>query len=126
MDKLLRQLNDILTLYAADITKGVKADVKKVASQTARKLRNGSPERTGEYARNWSTKKMFEDVNESRYTVYNKKPTYRLTHLLEDSHWNRNHTRMVVPEQKHIKPVEEWAQREFEKRVKETIENASE
>ena len=125
MDDLQRQFNDILTLYAADITKGIKADVKKVASQTARKLRNGSPERTGEYARNWSTKKMFEDVNESRYTVYNKAPTYRLTHLLEDGHQKRNHSGMVAAK-KHIKPVEEWAQREFEKRVKETIENASE
>lgn len=124
-DDLTTQLNNVLTLYSREITKGMKADVKKVTAQAAQKLRNTSPKRTGKYARNWSTKKAFEDANESRYVVYNKAPTYRLTHLLEKGHTKRGRSGAVAA-QVHIKPVEEWAEREFENRLKETIENASE
>lgn len=123
MDPFLKQLNDVLTLYGKQVTEAVKADAKEVANETRRKIRNEAPKRTGDYRKNWAVKKSFESANEIRYTVYNKAPTYRLTHLLEAGHEKSNHAGRVgpTPPGGHIKPAEEWAQREFEKRIEKAV-----
>lgn len=123
MDSLQKQMEKIAGVYTATITKGIKANVKKVVRQSVRRLKAASPTRTRRYARNWTYKKAFEDEFEERDIVFNKAPTYRLTHLLEKGHRSRNGG--WVTAQKHIQPVEEWAIKEFEREVRRTIEDAS-
>ena len=55
--------------------------------------------------------------------IYVKEPDYRLTHLLEKGHKSRNGG--MVKARKHIAPVEQWVQEEFEKRVREAVQNDS-
>lgn len=94
--------------------------VEEVAKESAKKLRQTSPKRTGEYARNWAyQKERGRLVVEA--TVYGKKPTYRLAHLLEKSHLKRNGQRWT-PDKTHIEPVAEWAQTEAVNRMYEKLE----
>ena len=119
MDSLLKQLNNTLALYAKEVTEDIKADAKKVAYHAKGKIQKNSPSRSGRYKKNWAVKEAYESANEVRYVIYNKAPTYRLTHLLEKGHAKKNGGR--VRAYVHIKPVEIWAQKEFEKRVEKAV-----
>ena len=100
--------------------KAMNEAVEEVAKESAKKLRQTSPKRTGEYARNWAyQKERGRLVVEA--TVYGKKPTYRLAHLLEKSHLKRNGQRWT-PDKTHIEPVAEWAQTEAVNRMYEKLE----
>lgn len=119
MDSLLKQLNNMLALYAKEVTEDIKADAKTTAYQAREKIKKNSPSRSGRYKKNWAVKKAYEDANEIRYVVYNKKPTYRLTHLLEKGHAKKNGGR--VRAYPHIRPAELWARKEFVNLVKEAV-----
>lgn len=82
------QIAEILDGYDKEVREAVEKDIEKVASETAKTLRQTSAKspRGGEYAKNWSVKK---DRRTKTSIVYNKK-TYRLTHLLENGHVIRN------------------------------------
>lgn len=82
------QLAEILEGYDKEVREAVEKDIEKVASETAKTLRQTSAKSPhgGEYAKNWSVRK---DRQTKTTTVYNKK-TYRLTHLLENGHVIRN------------------------------------
>ena len=121
MDDFTEQLNDLLYLYADNVTDEVKAAGTEVAKEAVRKLKAESPKRTGKYSRGWKYKKVFENASEQRIKVYDTK--YQLTHLLEKGHKSRNGG--MVKARKHIAPVEQWVQEEFEKRVRETVQNDS-
>ena len=54
-----------------------------------------------------------------RCVISQKSPTYRLTHLLEYGHKTRSGTRTKA--QPHIKPVEEWAEREAMKEIEKAV-----
>lgn len=93
--EIIKELEKYSSLVDDDLSKATDEVSKAAVSE----LKSNSPVRTGKYARNWSRKKTMHG-----YTVYNKAPTYRLTHLLERGHMNRDgsYTRPRV----HIKPVE--------------------
>lgn len=80
-------------------------------------LKANSPTRTKKYARSWRMMK-----NESRLrpsvTIYNKK-YYRLTHLLEKGHQNKDGTRTAA--RVHIKPAEEKTVKQFEDELKKRL-----
>lgn len=104
-----------------DYTVGVMTEeIPKVAKEAAKKLRQTSPKRTGEYARNWKSR-----VETGRLavvaTVYGDKPTYSLAHLLEHGHAKRGGGR-EVGKVEHIAPVEQWAVDEAENRIIERLE----
>lgn len=123
MDSLAEQLNKMLALYGEKVTEEIKKDIKEVANETRVIIRNTSATKTGRYRRNWAVRKVLENANEIRMVVYNKSPTYRLTHLLEKGHKKSNHTGNVAPSPPggHIKPAEEWAQQELEKRIEKAV-----
>lgn len=113
-------INQILAEYTKDINKTVDDVMGTVAKDAAQKLRTNSPKQTGDYAKNWAVKKQ-----NAKRVVYNKAPTYRLTHLLENGHdvvVNGKKVGHVNPKP-HIKPVEEWVQEEVPALLEERLQN---
>ncbi len=108
IDAMAAEIMQCLDLYRANTIESVKQAVEETAKETALELREKSPKRTGVYAKNWSHKRY---QGSGRWygsmIVYNKAPTYRLTHLLEKGHASRNGGR-VEPEP-HIASAEEIA-----------------
>lgn len=115
------QLAEILDGYEKEVRETVEKDIEKVARDTAKDLRQTSPKESGEYAKNWSVK---ADRRSKTTIVYNKAPTYRLTHLLENGHVIRNQygTWGRLEGEKHIEPAEQRAIQELLQKVEEDIE----
>ena len=122
-DALSDEIAKMLSEYEAEIVKNTDACGKVVANAAAKELRQTSPKRPGKYAKSWGVTREAGGFGENaRYIVHNKK-RYRLTHLLEHGHVMANGKRTrAIP---HIKPVEEQVIREYEKQVREAIEDAA-
>lgn len=115
IDKMDAALEQILTDYGKDVNADLRAAVKKAAQKGRAALKGSSPRSKGRaswgskhYADNWAVKDTTSRLTISDI-IYNKKPTYRLTHLLEHGHAKVGGGR--VPAQVHIKPVEEEIKR---------------
>lgn len=108
------QITELLDDYQSDVQQITIETMDDVSKEAVKTLRDTSPKASGSYARGWTVKK---DGQLSR-VVYNK-TDYQLTHLLENGHVIKNQfgTYGRAPAIKHIKPVEEWAQKEFPLRV---------
>lgn len=74
---------------------------KEVAKEGVQALKAKSPQRTGDYAKNWTSKTLKNDDQ----IIYQKSPTASLTHLLEKGHAKRDGGRVAA--QVHIAPIEE-------------------
>lgn len=92
---------------------------KEVAKEGSKKLRQTSPKgsgkgRKGHYADGWGITYQRKGNGKFRFVVHNKKKP-GLAHLLECGHQSNLGGRVgaIV----HIKPVEEWCNEEFERRV---------
>lgn len=87
--------------FSYEVEQIVQEELDKGAQDLKNELKATSPKRSGRYAKNWKVKK-----NGRSRTVYNGKPTYRVTHLLEYGHASRGGGRKVgaIP---HIKPAED-------------------
>lgn len=116
---LEKAVNGILSEFSTDVSKAAGEAIAEVAKESVKKLKQTSPRKTGKYAAGWTYKVEKGTVTNSA-TVYGKKNTYPLAHLLENGHAKRGggRTRAIV----HIKPVEEWAISEVEKRIREKVE----
>lgn len=101
--------------YYPEVIKASQKVIKNVAKEAAEKLRTQqeTPKKSGKYAKGWTYK-----VDKARIsvgaTVYGKKGTYQLAHLLEYGHVTRNGTgRTWSTKDKttrpHIEAVEQWA-----------------
>lgn len=121
MDSLLVEMNKILQNYTTNVNETMKSVINVTAKDGADQLKVTSPRAPhgGEYAKNWAVKR-------DRYghaTIYNKAPTYRLTHLLENGHDVVVNGQKVgeAPAHPHIKQVEEWVQEELIQRLSEAL-----
>lgn len=98
----------------------LKTIINDVAKETVKELKATSPRRKGpqggQYKKNWAYKKLREDSVRSQVVIYEKKPEYRLTHLLEKGHAKRGGGR--VDARPHIKKAEEKAIKSIEGRLK--------
>ena len=123
VERMADEIAKMLTEYEAAIVKNVDASGKAVADKGAKQLRQTSPKRTGKYAKSWGVTREDSSFGENAtYIIHNKKH-YRVAHLLEHGHVMANGKRTkAIP---HIKPVEEQVIREYEKKVREAIENAA-
>lgn len=111
IEKMDVALEKILTEYGDEINSDLQAAVKKAAQKGRAALKSSSPRSSGaatwgsaHYADNWAVKDTTTRLTVSDI-IYNKKPTYRLAHLLEYGHAKVGGGR--VPAQVHIKPIEE-------------------
>lgn len=121
------KVGEILDNYSEETKRAIVKAQEKVGREVRDRLRDTSPRKTDDYTGGWAIKREREEGGLT-IIVYNKeKPGF--THLLENSHviknksgaWGRTspgHGQIV-----HIKPAEEWGIEEFERRVREAIEN---
>ena len=116
---LEKAVKDILQDYSVEVAKAAEEAVTEVSKEATKKLRQTSPKRKGRYAKGW-TGKVEKTATTVDATVYGKTGTYQLAHLLENGHAKRGGGR--VNGNTHIKPVEEWAISEVEKRIREKVE----
>lgn len=99
--------------YSVDVMTEVTEAIDEVSKETVKKLRAESASQFGggDYSRGW-TRKLENGRLRVFATVYGKKPTYQLAHLLEHGHVTRNGTGRTfrpTPAYVHIEPVEQWA-----------------
>ena len=116
---LERAMRDILQDYSVEVAKAAEEAVTEVSKEATKKLRQTSPKRSGKYGKGWASK-VEKTATTAEATVYGKTGTYQLAHLLEHGHAKRGGGR--VNGNTHIKPVEEWAISEVEKRIREKVE----
>lgn len=111
------QMKELLDEINEDVRQSTKSNINTVAKESAQKLKNTSPRKTGSYAKGWAVKKEGDDA-----IVYNR-TDYQLTHLLENGHVIRNKkgTYGRTNGIKHIAPVEQWAIDELPRRIMEDI-----
>lgn len=119
---LTKQVNKILSDYVEEVDREVLQVEEKVAKDAIKKLKANSPRNPKNgghkhYADDWKvdneSRKRF-----ARFIIKNKQ--YQLTHLLENGHDIVSHGRKAghAKGQPHIKPVEEWANKEVERRIR--------
>ena len=111
------QMKQILDEFSDKLNDVLKESANNTAEEAVDKLHNTSPSKTGDYAAGWAKKEVNGEV-----VVYNA-TDYRLTHLLENGHVIRNKkgTYGRAPAHKHIKPVETWANNEFQQKIEEGL-----
>ena len=117
------QMADILDDYSKDVRRAAADSQDKIAKQSVQKLKNTSPKKSGDYARDWALKRERSPTGVPTVTVYNKKH-YQLTHLLENGHVIKNAKGEYgrVNGIKHIAPVEEWAASELPLEIEKELE----
>lgn len=116
-EQAFSQLQSEITEYGSEVLFALQEVTKEVGEEAVQKLKSTSPRskgkssyKGGHYATKWTTESDRAGKTDTTTIVYNKKPTYRLTHLLEHGWVARNGRR--VPGQEHIKPVDDWVQNE--------------
>lgn len=114
------QMKEILDAFNDKVNDALEKAADSVAEESVSKLQNTSPRRSGAYASGWTVKK-----ESPKEVIVHNSDHYQLTHLLENGHVVRNKkgTYGRAPAHKHIKPVETWANNEFQRLIKEGIES---
>lgn len=95
VDSLSDAVSEIMAGYDAEAKEAVVRAVKKTAKATDAEIRKHITfkDRSGQYRRAFALKKSGDKKTAYSETWYVKKPRYRLTHLLENGHMNRDGTR---------------------------------
>lgn len=116
----IAELQKELSDYGGEVLFALQEVTKEVGEEAVQMLKSSSPKskgkssyKGGHYATKWTTESDRNGKTDSTTVVYNKKPTYRLSHLLEHGYVARNGKR--VPGQEHIAPVDKWVQEEVVK-----------
>lgn len=113
-ESVTAQMKELLDEVDKEVQTSVRKNIGSVSKESAQKLRNTSPSKSGDYARGWSVKKQ----GDMDAVVYNRTMP-GLAHLLENGHVvkNKKGTYGRAPAHKHIKPIEEWAIDELPRRI---------
>lgn len=107
------EISRLVGVYVENVDEGVQKEAKKIASETQKEIKSNAPVDTGDYKRNWKTKKVGQT-----FVIYNK-DEYRLTHLLENGYAKVSGGR--VSGTPHIRPAEQHAIQKFEDAVEKVI-----
>lgn len=119
VDDLVEAVRGELDGYAEEVTGDVKQAVKEVARATVKEVKAKSPVETGNYKKGWGQVKVSETEGSIVIAIRNKN-YYWLTHLLENGHALKSGGRTrAFP---HIKPAEDFAARELEKKLRLKVE----
>ena len=112
------QMKQILDEFSDKVNEVLDKAANSTADESVEKLQNTSPSRSGDYARGWKVK-----IEGKGDVIVHNATHYQLTHLLENGHVIRNKkgTYGRAPAHKHIRPVETWANREFQRKIEEGL-----
>ena len=86
IDDLAKTIESEVRNWTKDVVDDIDDIKKDITKNGVKQLRESSPKRTGDYAKNWTSQKL----KNGDQVIYQKAPTYRLTHLLENGHAKRN------------------------------------
>lgn len=113
------QMKQILDEFTDKVNEVLEESADSTAEEAVDKLRSTSPSKSGDYASGWRVKKFHNGG-----VVVHNATNWQLTWLLENGHRivNKKGEFGRVNGIKHIKPVENWANREFQRRIKEGLE----
>jgi len=115
--EISKELNELLKEYGDEVVALVNEQVKDVAKDTVKMLKKTSPKDQGDYVKGWKSKAQETSFGETA-TVYNSTHGW-LVHLLEHGHAKKSGGRTKA--QPHVKPAENWAEKELIKRIKERL-----
>lgn len=123
-EDLAAALADQLSEYGKTTTEEVDNIISEVGREACERVRAASPRRKGAYRRGWKVK-IERRGSRTEVTVHNAK-RYQLTHLLEFGHRTRLRSgkygsKAFVAAQPHIGEVNDWAQREVERKIREKL-----
>ena len=113
--ELAQAVAEELEGYRREVADGLKEEVRRAAKEAAADIRAAAPKDSGEYARGWTSKTVYEDGGDIRVRVYNRKKP-QLAHLLEHGHAKQNGGR--VEGHPHIGPAARDAEKKLDSRVK--------
>lgn len=120
IDRLLAEINKILTEYGEDVQENVDEAAAKVTKAGVKAVRGNASSTfggSGIYAKGWTSK--FEKGRLSSQGIIYNGTVPGLPHLLEHGHANRNGGRTAG--RAHIAPVEQKLIEDFEKAVRRAI-----
>ena len=113
-------IEDILEDYGSQCSALVTESIHIVSKRARKTLKQESPKRTGKYAKGWSIKVDKDKIAPNDIIYGKERSTYAVAHLLEHGHAKRNGGRVApVP---HIADVNDWAEKELVKVVKNKIQ----
>lgn len=116
IEKMEKELREILQDYADLTTEEVNTVVKNTASTVKKAIKQEAPEDTGVYEGSWKSEKTSKNRLKVSYTVYSK-GRGRLAHLLEDGHDYVSPTGVRIEnaakDYPHITPAAENAEKEL-------------
>lgn len=92
MIDIAEEMKSILNEYTDHVIEVTSESIADVAKETASKLKQSGPRRTGKYQKSWGVVDGEKRLGVQNKVVKNKKH-YRLTHLLEHGHLNRDGSR---------------------------------
>lgn len=120
-------INSLLKEYGEDVADVAVTVAKKVANKGKAMVKSNGRPNWQRYKAGWAVK--FENGRiDFSAKIYNK-TDYQLTHLLEFGHLIRNGTRVVDSRNQrtrafeHIKPVNDWVQKEYLEQLGKAIQN---
>lgn len=127
VEELAAEVGKILDAYGEEVYKILDKAAKQTAKETNEEIKKNVEfrNRTGQYVRNFATKKWNTEAGTFRhhstnYVWYVKAPYYRLTHLLEHGHATRNGGRtQAYP---HIAKGEEYAKKRLDDLLEELLD----
>lgn len=115
-------IEQLISEYGDDVYKVLPDAVEEVTEEATDKLKSGQ---WSDYSASWTNSDVTTGRIHTKKVIHNAEH-YRLTHLLEKGHVIRNGTGRTYGRTRkfpHIKPVEQWAQKELPKAVERKIEN---
>jgi len=120
IDKLASEIAKGLEQYSKEVVEKVNVSSKRISNEAVKKLKDTSPNKTGDYAKGWRQKEVKDLVQPNNHIVHNK-TDYQLTHLLEYGHLKVDGKRVdAIP---HVEKVEKEVIKEFLEEVEEEIKN---
>lgn len=121
-DELAAAIAATLEEYRDVIGADVERITREIGTQTRARVKEQAQSkhlvRTGKYLKSWRVK-VTTRGDKTEATIYATAPRYRLTHLLEYGHATASGGR--VQAYPHIGPTEQWAVGEYERALKEAI-----
>lgn len=122
-DSMMKYLNKVMQDVNLGTIEAINETVEKIGKETAKRVRDASPERTGKYKRGWRYRAKKVEADGSFSTVvYNAKYGW-LTHLIENGHPIKTKDGVKqVKGQPHISEVNKWVQTEGLKQLADAIQ----